>query len=56
MGRKIALNSVGNHVGRNPPRLVAREQSGRSASARLILEIDIRELLPVVVAHHKTGV
>jgi hypothetical protein len=33
------------------PRLVAREQLGRRASPRLILEIDVGKLLPVVIAH-----
>jgi hypothetical protein len=37
------------------PRLVARKQLGRRSSARLILEIDIRKLLPVVIADDKAG-
>jgi hypothetical protein len=43
------------HVGRNPPRLVFREQLGSRSPAGLILEIDIGELLAVVIAHDKAG-
>jgi hypothetical protein len=35
-------------------RLVLREQLGRRSSAGLILEIDIRQLLPGAVDHDKT--
>ena len=35
------------------PRLFAREQLGCGSSARLILEIDRGELLPIVIAHHE---
>jgi hypothetical protein len=38
------------HVGRNPPSLIFCEQLGRRSSARLILEIDIGERLPGMVA------
>jgi hypothetical protein len=38
------------------PRLIAREQAGSRSPAGLILEIDIRQCLPVVVAHDETGV
>jgi hypothetical protein len=41
--------------GRDPPRLVAREQFGRRSPARLILEIDVRNLLSVVVTHDVAG-
>jgi hypothetical protein len=34
---------------RTPPRLVFREHFGRAAPARLILEINIPELLPATV-------
>jgi hypothetical protein len=37
----------------DPSRLIPREQLGRRASPRLILEIDIGELLPVLIAHHE---
>ena len=40
-------------VGRNPPRLVLREQLGRRSSAGLLLEIDIRQLLPGAVDYDK---
>ena len=33
-----------------------RRASNFAAEPRLILKIDIRELLPVVVAHYKAGV
>jgi hypothetical protein len=42
-------------VGRNPSRLVARQQLGCRSSAQLILEIDISERLPAVFAHNKTS-
>jgi hypothetical protein len=38
-------------IGRDPSRLIPAEQLGYGSSARLILEIDIGELLPVVVTH-----
>src|SRR5438067_13300105 len=40
----------------HPSRPIAREQLGCGSSARLILEIDIREYLPVVVAERRRGV
>ena len=43
------------HIGRNPPRLIFAEQLGCRASPRLILEIDIGELLTVVIADNETG-
>jgi hypothetical protein len=39
----------------DPPCLVFREQLGCGSSARLILEINIRERLPGVIAHDKVG-
>jgi hypothetical protein len=42
-------------ISRNPPRLIRAEQLGGQAPSRLILEIDIRQLLTDVVAHHTGG-
>jgi hypothetical protein len=39
-----------------PPCLVARKQVGRRLSARLILEIDVGQRLPVLVFHDEAGV
>jgi hypothetical protein len=36
-------------------RLILREQLRGRSSARLLLEIDVGELLAIVVAHHKAG-
>jgi hypothetical protein len=38
-------------IRRNPPRLVFREQLGRRSPARLILIINVPELLPVAINH-----
>jgi hypothetical protein len=38
-------------IGRNPPRLILGEQLGGRAPTRLLLEIDVSELLTVVIAH-----
>jgi hypothetical protein len=43
-------------IRRDPPRLIFREQLGRRSPARLVLEVDVSELLAVVIAHHITGV
>jgi hypothetical protein len=45
------------HINGDAPdlRFVPREQLGGRSTARLILEIHIGELLPVVVAHDKAG-
>src|SRR4029077_2921287 len=43
-------------VGSDPPRLVAGEQLGCRASARLLLEIDVGNRLPVGVADDEAGV
>jgi hypothetical protein len=40
-------------VNRNPPRLVLRGQLGCGALPRLILEIDMRERLPLVVGRRQ---
>jgi hypothetical protein len=40
---------------RDPPRLVFGEQLSYRSPARLILEIDVSELLAVGVAHDKAG-
>ena len=37
-------------VRRHPPRLVAGQQLSRPASPRLVLEIEVAERLPVVIA------
>jgi hypothetical protein len=42
-------------VRRDPSRLVFGEQLGRRSPPRLILEIDIRQLLPSFVLHDKAG-
>ena len=44
------------HIGRNPPRLVARKQFRRRSPPRLILEIDVGELLPGGVLHDDASV
>jgi hypothetical protein len=36
-------------------RLILAEQLGCRASPRLVLEIDVSKLLPVVVAHNEAG-
>jgi hypothetical protein len=43
-------------IGSNAPRLVAGEELGRRAPPRLVLEIDVGERLPVVVADDEAGV
>ena len=43
-------------IRRNPARLIFREQLGRRSAPRLILEIDIGELLPVGVPHDEAGI
>ena len=43
-------------VGGDPPRLVAREEMRRRATAGLILEVDVSERLPVAVADDEAGV
>ena len=43
-------------VHRHPPGPVAGKQLGRRAPSRLILEIDIGQRLPVVVADDEAGV
>ena len=40
----------------DPSRLILAEQLGCRSAPRLILEIDVSELLAVVVAHDKAGV
>jgi hypothetical protein len=42
-------------VGRNPPRLVFREQLGRRSPAGLILEIDNSQLFAGIVFDDKAG-
>jgi hypothetical protein len=43
-------------IRRDPPRLIFREQLGRRSPARLVLEVDVSELLAVVIAHDIAGV
>ena len=40
----------------DPSRLIFREQLGRRSPARLVLEVDVSELLAVVIAHDIAGV
>ena len=40
----------------DPPGLVAGEELGRRAPARLLLEIDVGERLPVAIANDEAGV
>jgi hypothetical protein len=47
--------SVPRDIRRDPPRLVSGEQLGRGSSPRLILEIDVGELLAGVVLHDEGG-
>jgi hypothetical protein len=42
-------------IRRDPPRLILTEQLGCRSSPRLVLEINIGELLSVVIADDKTG-
>ncbi len=42
-------------IGRDPSRLVTRQQLGRRAATRLILIIDIGKLLPGAVSHDEVG-
>ena len=44
------------NIRRNAPCLIAREQVRGRAPAGLVLEIDVRQRLPVVVLHDETGV
>jgi hypothetical protein len=41
------------HVSPRPSRLIAREQLGRRPLSRLVLKVDVRQLLPVSVAPHE---
>jgi hypothetical protein len=54
--RSIRSRRQPGHVGRNPPRLVTREQVGGGASSRLILIVDVAQRLPVMVTDNETGV
>jgi hypothetical protein len=38
-------------IRRDPPRLIFRELIGRRSPARLVLQVDVSELLAVVIAH-----
>lgn len=50
-GTRTSVRQLG-EVGRDLPCLILREQIGGYAPAGLILEVDIRELLPVLVAEN----
>ena len=54
MYRRRWLRQLGD-VRRDPPRLVFGEQFGRRLPSGLLLEIDIRQLLPGVVDHDKAS-
>jgi hypothetical protein len=43
-------------VGRDAPRIVAGEELGRRSPSRLVLEIDVGECLPIVVADDEARV
>jgi hypothetical protein len=43
------------NIRRNPPRLITREQLGCGSSPRLILEIDVGQLLAFLVAYDEPG-
>src|SRR5262249_53908626 len=53
--RLVSPTSAIGDIGCDPSRLVFRQQLGGRAPARLILEIDISELLSVVVADDEVG-
>jgi hypothetical protein len=56
-GRFFDLASLNNSTTyHDPSRLVLAKQLGRRSPARLILEINVSELLPAVVAHDKAGI
>ncbi len=40
----------------SPLRLITCQQLGHRPSPGLVFKIDIRQLLPVVIAHHEAGV
>ena len=48
----VDLSSGAQPIGRNPPRLVLREQLGRRSPPWLILVIEIPKLLPAAVLHN----
>jgi hypothetical protein len=56
-GRFFDLASLNNSTTyHDPSRLVLAKQLGRRSPARLVLEINVSELLPAVVAHDKAGI
>jgi hypothetical protein len=54
---RLAANNSGSLAifARDPPRLIALSNLAADRRPGSLLEIDIRELLPVMVTHDKTG-